>query len=177
MNRETVRQIINDDLGMRKISANMVPRNLTDDQKQRRLHISSDLIHNADMSDRVITGDETWCFQYDLETKRQSMQRKTQNSSLMKKACMSRSQLKIMLVFLQSRGDSKKKKDKTAPVTGHESPQECEMPRLSHLLDSGLIDGGKIVSLTRWSLTVWHLLLLHLLSTFQNIVTSTVSCI
>jgi hypothetical protein len=55
MNRETARQIITEHLGMRKMSAKMVPRILTDDQKQRRFHISSDLLHNAEMSDRVIT--------------------------------------------------------------------------------------------------------------------------
>jgi len=43
MNRETVRQIVNEDLGMRKFSAKMVPRNLTHDKKQRQLHISPDL--------------------------------------------------------------------------------------------------------------------------------------
>jgi hypothetical protein len=59
---------------MRKISANMVPRILTNEHKQHWFHISSDLLHNAEMYDRVITGDETWCFQYDLETKLQSMQ-------------------------------------------------------------------------------------------------------
>ena len=62
MNRETVRQIVKEDLGMRKISAKMVRRILTHDQKQRRLHISSDLLRNAEMFDRVITADETWCF-------------------------------------------------------------------------------------------------------------------
>ena len=69
MNRETVRQIAKEDLGMRNISAKMVPRILTHDQKQRRLHISADLLRNAEIFDRVITGDETWCFQYELETK------------------------------------------------------------------------------------------------------------
>ena len=59
MNRETVRQIVKEDLGMRKISTKMVPRILTHDQKQRRRHISSDLLCNAEMFDRVITGDET----------------------------------------------------------------------------------------------------------------------
>jgi hypothetical protein len=59
MNSETVRQIVKEDLEMRKISEKMVPRILTDDKKQRRLHISSDLLRNADMFDRVITGDET----------------------------------------------------------------------------------------------------------------------
>jgi len=59
MNREIVRQIVKEDLGMRKISAKMVPRILIHDQKQRRLHISSDLLRNAEMFDRVIAGDET----------------------------------------------------------------------------------------------------------------------
>jgi transposase len=36
MNRETGRQIITEDLGMRKISSKMVPRILTDYQKQCR---------------------------------------------------------------------------------------------------------------------------------------------
>ena len=79
MNRETVRLIVKEDLGMRKISTKIVPRILTHDQKQCRLHISSDLLSNAEMFDRVITGDETSCFQQDPETKRQSMQWKTQN--------------------------------------------------------------------------------------------------
>jgi hypothetical protein len=80
MNRETVRQVVKEDLGMRKTSAKMVPRIWTHDQKQCRLHISTDLSHDVEMFDRVITGDETWCFQYDLETKQQSMQWKTHNS-------------------------------------------------------------------------------------------------
>ena len=42
MNSETVRQIVKEELGKRKISAKMLPRILTHDQKQRRLHISSD---------------------------------------------------------------------------------------------------------------------------------------
>jgi DNA-directed RNA polymerase sigma subunit (sigma70/sigma32) len=38
-NRETVRQIEKEDLEMRKISAKIVPRILTHDQKERRLHM------------------------------------------------------------------------------------------------------------------------------------------
>jgi hypothetical protein len=41
INREAVRQILTEDLGMRKFSAKMVPRILTDDQTQRRLHVKS----------------------------------------------------------------------------------------------------------------------------------------
>jgi hypothetical protein len=92
MNTETVRQIITDDSGMKKIFAKMVIDFLTDDQEERRLHISSDLLYNAEMFD------ETLCFQYDPETKRQSMQWKTQNSPRPKKARMSRSQFSTMLL-------------------------------------------------------------------------------
>jgi len=74
---------------MRKISTKLVPRILTHDQKQCWLRISSDLLRNAEMFDRIITGDETWCFQYDLETKQQSMQWKKQNSPQLKKAHVS----------------------------------------------------------------------------------------
>ena len=105
MNRETVQQIVKENLGMRKFSAEMMPRILTHDQKQRRLHISSDLLRNAELFGSVITGDEAWCFQYDPETKRQSMQWKTQNSPQSKKARMSRSQVKAMLVcFFDHKG-------------------------------------------------------------------------
>jgi hypothetical protein len=69
MNRETVRHIVKEDLGMRRISPKMLPRIMTHEQKQHQLHISSDLLRNAEMFDRVITGDETWCFQYDPVTK------------------------------------------------------------------------------------------------------------
>jgi hypothetical protein len=85
----------------------MVPRILSHDQKQWLLHISSDLLRNAEMFDRVITGDETWCFQYDPGTKRQSMQWKTEftPAKKKKKIRMSRSQVNIMLVsFFNHKG-------------------------------------------------------------------------
>ena len=66
----------------------------------------SDLLCNAEMFDRVITGDETWCFQYDPETKRQSMQWKTQNSPRVKKAHVSVADQDHACVFLRSQGDS-----------------------------------------------------------------------
>jgi hypothetical protein len=62
---------------MRKVSAKMVPRILSDDQKQQRLDVFSDLSRQLaegnNFLDRVITCDESWCFQYGPETKRQSM--------------------------------------------------------------------------------------------------------
>jgi len=80
MNRETVRQIVKEGLGLRKLYVEMVTRIVTHDKKQRQLHISSDVVRNAETFDRVITDDETCCFHYDPETKRQIMQWKTQDS-------------------------------------------------------------------------------------------------
>jgi hypothetical protein len=63
------------------------------------------LLRSVEMFDRVITSDEMWCFQYDPETKRKSMQWKTQNSPWPKKARMSWSQVRNMLVcFFNHKG-------------------------------------------------------------------------
>ena len=71
---------------MRKVCAKMVPKELTEEQKQRRVTICQDLLESQDdILGRVITGDETWFYQYDPETKRQSAQRKTANSPRPKK--------------------------------------------------------------------------------------------
>jgi len=107
MNRETLLEIVKEDLGIRQFSAKMVPRILTHGHKQRRLHISSDLLHKAEMSDRVITGDEMRYFQYDPETKRQTMQWKTQNSPRPKKTThVSVAVQDHACVFLRAQGDS-----------------------------------------------------------------------
>ena len=106
MNRETVRQIVKEDLGMRTISAKMVPRILTHDHKQQRLHISSDLLRNAEMFDRVIIGDETWCFQYDPETKRQITVKNTEFTSSHKSTHVSVAGQDHACMFLRSQGDS-----------------------------------------------------------------------
>jgi hypothetical protein len=84
----------------------MVPRILSNDQK-RRLHVSSDLIHDAEMLDSVISSDGSWCSHYDPGTNRQSMQRETQNSPQPQKARTSRSQFKTILVcFVDHKGIS-----------------------------------------------------------------------
>ena len=63
----------------------MVPNELTEEQKQRRVTICQDLLERQDdILGRVITGDETWVYQYDPETKRQSAQWKIANSPLTK---------------------------------------------------------------------------------------------
>ena len=68
INRETVRKILTEDLDMRKVCAKMVPKELTEEQKQRRGKICQDLLERQDdILGRVTTGDETWVYQYDPE--------------------------------------------------------------------------------------------------------------
>ena len=75
---ETVRKILTEDLDMRKVCVKMVPKELTEEQKQKRVTICQDLLERQDdILGPVITGDETWVYQYDPETKQQCAQWKT----------------------------------------------------------------------------------------------------
>jgi len=53
-----------------------VPHSLTPEQKERKIAACRDLIATADsdpdLFKKILPGDETWCFAYDLTTKRQS---------------------------------------------------------------------------------------------------------
>jgi len=62
----------------------LVPRLLKEDQKNNRLIVCYDLReqvgHHPQILSKVVTGDETWCYGYDPETKQASSQWKTPNS-------------------------------------------------------------------------------------------------
>ncbi|KAG5347257.1 SETMR methyltransferase, partial [Acromyrmex charruanus] len=72
ISRETIRTILHEDLGKTKF----VPHTLRSDQKSARINYSRDIVaaaeNNPNFLKSIVTGDETWCFQYDPETKRQS---------------------------------------------------------------------------------------------------------
>jgi len=55
-----------------------VPRLLTDDQKENRADIGQELLVNTNGNENflknIITGDETWVYRYDVETKMQLSQ-------------------------------------------------------------------------------------------------------
>jgi len=81
IDKEKVREILTEDLDMRKVCAKMVSKELTKEQKQRSITICQDLLERQDdILGHVITRDETWVYQYDPETKQQSAQWKTANS-------------------------------------------------------------------------------------------------
>jgi len=106
IDRETVRKILTEDLDMRKVCAKMVPKELTENQKQRRVTICQDLLERQDdIFGCIIMGDETWVYQYNSETKRQSAKRKTANSPRPKKFRWSKSRVKTkLLTFFDIRG-------------------------------------------------------------------------
>ena len=99
IDRETVRKILTEDLDIRKVCAKMVPKELTKKQKQRRVTICKDLlVRQDDILGHAIKGDETWVYQYNPATKRQSAQRKTANSLRSKEFHRSKSRVRTMLL-------------------------------------------------------------------------------
>ncbi|KAL4131731.1 hypothetical protein QTP88_009004 [Uroleucon formosanum] len=109
IDRESVRKILVENLNIKKVCAKMVPKNLTIDQKFNRKEICSDTLKiikdDPSFINNIITCDKTWIFTYDPETKRQSMHWRTPTSPRMKKARMSKSKFKAMLiVFFDIKG-------------------------------------------------------------------------
>jgi predicted transcriptional regulator len=109
VDKETVRQILTENLKMKKVCATMVPKNLSKDQKLNREETCQNVLvkteEDPDFLNSVATCDETWLFQYNPETKRQSMQWKITHSPRPKKARKSKSKIKTMLiVFFDNQG-------------------------------------------------------------------------
>jgi len=76
---EWVGSIIHEDLDIWKLSAKWVPKCLNADQKRQRRQLSEQLLEffRRDQHyflSRLVTMDKTWLYQYDPETKRQSME-------------------------------------------------------------------------------------------------------
>jgi hypothetical protein len=69
----SVQRILADNLNMRGISAKFVPRLLGDDQNAHRVSVCKELKQQArddpNFISSIITGDETWVYVYDPETK------------------------------------------------------------------------------------------------------------
>ena len=108
INCDSMWKIIMEDLGMQKICVKMVPKLLDDDQEWH-MEVCQDILKHLqtepDLLQRVITADESWIFEYDLETKCQSLQWKYLSSPLPKKARQLRSKIKLMLIaFFDVRG-------------------------------------------------------------------------
>jgi len=69
----TCQRVLTEELGVQHVAAKFVPRILTADQMHLRISVCTEL-HQLATDDetflsRVITGDESWVYVYDPETK------------------------------------------------------------------------------------------------------------
>ena len=69
----TSQRVLTEELSMHHVACNFVPRILTADQKQQRVYVCTELgqlaFDDETFLSRVITGDESWVYGYDPETK------------------------------------------------------------------------------------------------------------
>ena len=107
--RTLVLRIQKEDLGKRKLCARCVPHSLTPVQREDPSHILPRHYRDGRCRQKFltkfITGDETWCFAYDYETKRQSSEWVGETSPRPKKLKFRRSRIDTMLIaFIDSHG-------------------------------------------------------------------------
>ncbi|UYV75457.1 hypothetical protein LAZ67_13000336 [Cordylochernes scorpioides] len=76
ISKTTIGRIVTEDLKLKKTPAKFIPRFLTNEQKLCRLATFEDMMEmtrtDPEWKDKIITGDETWVYGYDPETKPQS---------------------------------------------------------------------------------------------------------
>jgi hypothetical protein len=106
--KTAVLQILKENLGKRKLRAHFVPHS-TPEQREDRVTSRQDIIAMADADknffNKIITGDETWCFAYGPKTKRQSSECVGETSPWPNKLIFQRSRIKTMLIiFFNSQG-------------------------------------------------------------------------
>ena len=90
---------------MHRVAAKFVPRLMTSDQQTHRVHVCQALLdrseNDKEFLSEIVTGDESWFYGYDVETKVQSSQWTSNKSPRPKKACQVRSKIKVLLtVFI-----------------------------------------------------------------------------
>lgn len=106
----SVDSILRDQLGLSKLSARWVPKALRPEQMAQRADLAIEFLNRYDQNPdellgRLVTGDETWIYQYDPEAKHQSKMWLPKGSSGPIKFKSERSILKIMAtIFWDAEG-------------------------------------------------------------------------
>ena len=106
----TVSRILHEHLSMSKVCCRWVPRLLTREMKGKRIAMSRELLdlYDADPDEfkfRIVTGDETWVYYHDPETKMESMEWKHHGSPRTKVPKVTRATKKLMAtVFWDGEG-------------------------------------------------------------------------
>ena len=109
VNRETIRQILVEDLGKRKVVSRFVPHAFSDDQRYERVQYAKDIIktarRNKNFLNSIVAEVETWRFRNDPTTKRPCAEWKSHASPKGNKVPLQKSKVKTMLLcFYDSRG-------------------------------------------------------------------------
>ncbi|UYV76648.1 hypothetical protein LAZ67_14001573, partial [Cordylochernes scorpioides] len=104
ISKTTIGRIVTKDMKLKKTPAKFIPRFLTNEQKLCRLATCENMLEmtrtDPEWKDKIITGDETWVYGHDPETKRQSAEWRGQGEPRPKK-----SRNKVLLVaFLDNKG-------------------------------------------------------------------------
>ena len=90
-------------MGKRNLCARFVPHFLTPEQREDRVTSCQDIIAMADADknifNNIITGDETWCFTDNPETKRQSSEWLGETSTWPKKLKFQRHRIKTTMII------------------------------------------------------------------------------
>jgi histone-lysine N-methyltransferase SETMAR len=107
--KTVVLRILKEDLGKRMLCVRFVPHCLTAEQREDRVTTCQDIIAMTDAHkhffNKIIIGDQTWCFAYDPETKRQSSEWTGETSPRPKKLKFQMSRIKtILIIFFDSQG-------------------------------------------------------------------------
>ena len=115
VSQERVHHIITNLLGYRKVSARWVPRMLTPQMKLQRVRMCRKLLakfdeDGEDFLRQIVTGDESWVYHYDPESKQQSKEYRHKTSPSPKKfkvfsyagRCFSRSFGTVRVWFTQN---------------------------------------------------------------------------
>jgi [histone H3]-lysine36 N-dimethyltransferase SETMAR len=102
ISKSLIGTIVKDDLQLRKTPSKFVPKMLTFQQKENRIDASKNMLEMVEQDpnwkEKIITGDETWVYGYDPETKRQSMEWKGKDEPRTKKSRLCKSKNKVLLV-------------------------------------------------------------------------------
>ena len=110
VSHELIRTILNDCLGMKRVTARLVPEDLNFLQKLNRVKVAEDMLERVNSDPifikRIITSDETWVYEFDMQTNQQASKWRLPTEPKPKKPRQSRSKIKVMLtVFFDYRGD------------------------------------------------------------------------
>ena len=103
-------EILTDNLGLSKLSARWVPKALGENQLNQRADLSSVILSRIELNEsqffeRIVTGDETWIYLYDPESKIQSKEWHPRGSSGPIKFKAERTVSKVMAtIFWDSEG-------------------------------------------------------------------------